>query len=131
MKLAEVATIVAASFQQFWRGGFIRGDLGIGKVIAKQCTEHVGTKRIASFKEHSPTGGALRHGPDIAKANSGVRNGVDIGGVRGIYTAITKRRQLIDPDVIHDNEENVRPLRRMRRPTESPAITAVILCPHD
>ncbi len=111
MELAEVSAIVAASFQQFWRGVLIRRHLRIGKIIVKKRTKHVGTKRVSSFKEHRATRRALRHGPYIPEANAGMRDGVNIRCFRGIqHAAIAECGQLVDPDVIHDDEKYVRAL---------------------
>ena len=112
MKLAEQAAFIARGAQQLRRGHVVGCQLGVGQVVFADGLVNVGAQRIAPDKHRGTAGRTFGHGPGVAEAQARLGYGVDVRHVRRRGTAIAEGRHLVDPDVVHDHEQNVGPLRR-------------------
>jgi hypothetical protein len=110
VELAEEAALVAAAPQHLGNRGLIRRHLRIGEVDRENGVIHVGAQRIAPLEHQRAARRAFRHRPEVAEAHARIGDRIDVRRSRGRGAAVAEHLHLVDPDVVEDEEQDVRPI---------------------
>src|SRR6201996_5529068 len=107
VEFAEESVLVTDLLQDLRRRDFEGRYLGVRQIITENRSLDVCPKRIAALKEDGATRRALGHRPDIAETHSGTGDRIDIRREGRRTSSIAEDLHLIDPDIIHDDEQDV------------------------
>ena len=110
VKLSEQSTLVPGLLEQLGHRHLIGRDLRIGQVLRAERAVDPRAQREASGIEHRPAGRAGRHRPGVAEADARVGQLVDRRRLRRVDAAVAELAHLVDADVVHDDEQDVRSL---------------------
>src|SRR5690606_8586615 len=87
------------------------------------CLPDVGTQRVLADKKGCTPRRAFWHGPGVVETQASIRDGVHVGHVRWCGPTIAEGTHLVDANVVHDDEKNIR--RSSNRFGRSPAASAI------
>jgi hypothetical protein len=77
------------------------------QILVLNESDHARAQRVAPGEEGHAAGRAFVHGPAVAEAHPGLRDGIDVRRARLIVRAIAEDAHLVDADIIHDDEQDV------------------------
>src|SRR6187401_2846694 len=112
MKLADQGVGVAHSGENAGKRSFEGRYIGLRQMVADDRRGDAGPQRIPTGKKRGPARRTLGHRPNIGKFNAVARNTAEVRERCRAKTAESEELQLINANVIEDDEENVRLLRR-------------------
>jgi len=112
MKLAEQRALVAAHLEELRRSHFERRDHRVRQVGGTEGPKDIRAQRVAPHEQCGTAGRTRRHRPRVVKAYALAGERIDGGRGRGRGAAVAERPHLVDPDIVHDDEQDVGRVRR-------------------